>query len=208
MVRLRGWGLAALLPVFPSAALPDPPTIPAESLLRQEPSLVVVEENREANGDTRFRLRFADGTPVCPPETGTDPPWVYVVAGTWDASGHWTAGGFSVACPGGALAKCIRHGFRPWAGDLGRAQHLSCIRMVRADYCGDGTATTRPGIQIRPIAAAGLPPGDRIEAGWSPDGAVVVFRTRTDAGAAHVARSCPERLNRAGPWPTVVLWNE
>ena len=61
-------------------------------------------------------------------------------------------GGFDLICTSGAVGKCIRWGYRPWeerpGGPSLRALHQACTRMVRADYGGDGQATTRDGMMI------------------------------------------------------------
>ena len=52
---------------------------------------------------------------------------------------------------GGAIAKCVLWGYRPWATYNGTplAQyHQACTRMVRADYCGTGTSYTVTGNRI------------------------------------------------------------
>ncbi len=97
------------------------------------------------------------------------------------------------ACRGGALAKCVDWGYRPWAtakrcdpvtqvcADVSlREYHQACTRMVRADYCGDGTPHTvngtlidvydplDPGIQVE---ASADHPLWGVEAEWGPDGA-------------------------------------
>ena len=65
-----------------------------------------------------------------------------------------------LACREGAVGKCVSAGYRPWAtGSLctGSARsrkctdvslkdyHQACTRMIRADYCGDGTPHTVDG---------------------------------------------------------------
>jgi hypothetical protein len=94
---------------------------------------------------------------------------------------------FELTCTAGAQAKCVRFGYRPWenAPDGTSLRHLynACIRMVRADYGGDGTATTRDGITIDVydtfrIQTPDLVAGHAFEAGWGPDGAVCVRHPR------------------------------
>ena len=98
------------------------------------------------------------------------------------------------ACRGGALAKCVDWGYRPWAsGTRCDPQtntceqfsltefHQACTRMVRNDYCGDGTAYTLNGTlidaydrlnpNIQAEATADHPLWG-VEAEWGPDGAV------------------------------------
>lgn len=94
---------------------------------------------------------------------------------------------FALTCTGGAQAKCVRWGYRPWAQahdgqDLAEL-YAACVRMVRADYCGDGTATTRNGMAIDVYDRHGVqqPTDDaqfRFEAGWTRDGAVCVNHVR------------------------------
>ena len=89
----------------------------------------------------------------------------------------------TLACRGAALAKCVEWGYAPWAtaGGVSLADHhQACTRMVRADYCGDGTPHTINGTPIDVID--GLTPQIQaegtigraawgIEAEWGPDGA-------------------------------------
>src|SRR5262249_28044700 len=61
-------------------------------------------------------------------------------------------GGFDLTCTSGAIGKCIRWGCRPWeerpGGPRLAALHQACLHMARADYGGDGSATTRNGVRI------------------------------------------------------------
>ena len=70
-----------------------------------------------------------------------------------------------VVCSSGAIGKCIRWGYAP---RVGRDVHEACVRMVRADYGGDGETATRDGTTIAFCDRVGIHPcrGDeRIEAG-------------------------------------------
>ena len=96
-------------------------------------------------------------------------------------------GGFDLICTSGAIGKCIRWGYRPWEERPGgpplRALHQACTRMVRADYGGDGQATTRDGMMIDLYDRFGIQMPDReasmtFEAGWGVDGAVCVAHPR------------------------------
>jgi hypothetical protein len=55
------------------------------------------------------------------------------------------------ACEGFALYKCIDIGYAPWDNE-DRTQladhHQACVRMIRADYCGDGQSWTVNGTLI------------------------------------------------------------
>lgn len=136
--------------------------------------------------------------------------------------GHWVDGRyrrdgahFALTCTGGAQAKCVRWGYRPWdrAPDGSAMEDLyeACVHMVRADYCGDGQATTREGMTIdvydrrgvqQPASGADF----QFEAGWAPTGAVCVHHPRVpqnvslDALAArcpHLADALGERCDEA-----------
>lgn len=118
------------------------------------------------------------------------------VAKAFPLSGIWTGDGrhvpdekqFSLICTGGAIGKCVRWGYKPWkttpAGQSLWAYHQACVRMVRADYGGDGIGHTRDDTPIDffdqlNIAEPALDPGKlTFEAAWSPDGAVCVRKPR------------------------------
>jgi len=104
---------------------------------------------------------------------------------TWNFQQGFTSGGalitttqsFTFACTGAALAKCAMLGYRPWASFHGTAlapYHQACVRMIRADYCGDGTSHTLNGTMINLYDKL-----DRltdtehwtVEAKWTPAGA-------------------------------------
>ena len=96
------------------------------------------------------------------------------------------AGHVNLTCTSGAEGKCILLGYRPWesvgATSL-RDIHAACIRMIRADYGGDGTSHTRDGTLIAFRDNLGISdfPADNdmpFEAAWGPDGAVCVARPR------------------------------
>lgn len=104
-----------------------------------------------------------------------------------DGQYHPEAPGFSITCTSGAQAKCVRWGYKPWEPDVGEVSMLalyrSCMRMVRADYCGNGTPSTRNGTPIDVYDVAGIQKPEtsssmRFEAAWSPKGAVCVRHTR------------------------------
>ena len=69
--------------------------------------------------------------------------------------------------------------------------------MVRADYCGDGTPHTVPGVAIELFDAAGVhaprdPGYGAFEALWSPAGAVCLARSRRPQfPLADILRQCP-----------------
>lgn len=96
---------------------------------------------------------------------------------------------FSISCTSGVEAKCLRWGYLPWRrspdGSVALAPYYqACIRMARADYCGNDQPTTRNGTAIDVYDEIGIQqrtpdlPAFRFEAGWSPSGAVCVHHAR------------------------------
>jgi hypothetical protein len=101
--------------------------------------------------------------------------------------GAWTNNDrITFAARGFALAKCVELGYRPWVATLARP-HRACVRMLRADYCGDGNSWTLDGTLINIYDVSGVQardsqppvPGDPLwkwdfEAEWTENGAVCV----------------------------------
>jgi ADYC domain len=135
------------------------------------------------------------------------------VAMTWDAAANRAPSPqhFTFGCTSAAIGKCYRWGYRPWLTGYGGANfsdlHQTCTRTARADYCGDGRSFTENGTMINvwdrlpapgPIQSQGLPPlGFIFEAGWNPDGAVCLSRSRwlvNNVLNLEVANLCPDRL--------------
>jgi hypothetical protein len=96
---------------------------------------------------------------------------------------------FSITCLGGVEAKCLRWGYHPWksapVGGASLAPYFeACIRLARADYCGDGQATTREGTSIDAYDRVGIMsrtpnlPDYAFEAGFGADGATCVHHAR------------------------------
>lgn len=116
-------------------------------------------------------------------------------------------GPINVTCTSGAVGKCARFGYKPWAkaadGTPLLAYHAACVHMVRADYCGDSEAHTKDGTMIDMYDDAGIQKTDSksdpefaFEAGWTPTGAACVARTRWQdvATIEQIARECPDLL--------------
>ena len=96
-------------------------------------------------------------------------------------------GRFFVTCTGGAEGKCVRFGYKPWGtapdGSPMEPYYQACVRMVRADYCGDGVGHTKNGTPIDLFDRIGVQKdepaaGMSFEAAFGPDGAACVRRTR------------------------------
>jgi ADYC domain len=85
------------------------------------------------------------------------------VPGAWQGDDFVSAAhGFTFACTAGARGKCLRLGYLPWAttpaGESVAPYHAACTRMMRADYCGDGTPRTVMGTQVQVFDRAGILP--------------------------------------------------
>ena len=98
------------------------------------------------------------------------------------------------ACVSGALGKCVRLGYRPWAQATKcvnqscsaislAGYHQACTRMIRADYCGNGSSYTLNGTLIE--VYDGLSPQIQtrtsswaIEGQWNPEGAFCIGDAR------------------------------
>jgi len=114
-----------------------------------------------------------------------------------------------ITCTGGAEGKCVRFGYKPW----GRAPdgtpllpyYQACVRLIRADYAGDGRGTTKNGQPIDIYDSLGIEapandPAYEFEAGFGPDGAVCVrhVRVKENATLAGVEESSPRLKGRVG----------
>jgi hypothetical protein len=117
------------------------------------------------------------------------------------------------ACTEAAVGKCVDQlGYKPWAGDpittsiwgwvadavagqtvqrwheitvpSGDLQHEACVRMVRADYCGDGLSHTFDGTAIdvgdsfAPSTNTLGTPSWGLEGVWTPNGASCLSEAR------------------------------
>ena len=135
----------------------------------------------ESRGAGRVLLHRFTAVPVRtqPAELCTADPagerWALAVEGE---GGH-----VQLVCSSGAIGKCIRWGYPPWLDSpRGRAVHDACVRMLRADYGGDGATATRDGTRIAFCDRAGVHPCSaamrNFEAAWSSRGAACVARPR------------------------------
>jgi hypothetical protein len=148
----------------------------------------------------------------------------FPLAGRWDNSQGTATGGayvadatrFTLACRGAAIAKCAElPGYKPWQtkqvctswGECSTVSlqpvHQACVRMVRADYCGNGRSATVSGTEIDVFDGLGMKDTDptvagTLEAEWTPSGAQCVSHPRwtTVSGAntqAYIQANCPEK---------------
>src|SRR5215207_6347158 len=151
------------------------------------------------------------------------------IAKAFPLSGTWTEDGrhlpdehaFALICTGGAIGKCVRWGYKPWRsaanGEPLWDYHQACVRMVRADYGGDGIGHTRDDTPIDVFDRLGLvqPASDpgklSFEAAWGVVGAVCVRKPRIPEIVSlaelerkyprlreHTGETCREDGDRAG----------
>jgi hypothetical protein len=132
------------------------------------------------------------------------------VMGKWASSGTYAGGMvpgteasyFTFSCRDAAMAKCVeRLGYKPWRNvsvpqpndtdpsdgiDMIQISlapyHRACVRMIRADYCGNGTPLTKNGTPIDAWDGADVNVRTRLdwgfEAEWDENGAKCVSDTR------------------------------
>ncbi|TMA30106.1 MAG: hypothetical protein E6J78_00375 [Deltaproteobacteria bacterium] len=124
--------------------------------------------------------------PFCVNASGNTVPAI-PVNGIWDHRRGVPGGGakiddpssFTFACKGmGAVAKCVFPiGYKPWKTVNGVSLdrwHQACVRLIRADFCGDGTPYTVNGQRVNLYDGIGVQQDTRywlIEAEWDENGA-------------------------------------
>ena len=154
--------------------------------------------------------------PLCGVEDDGTPIPAIALAGTWNLAEGVDGGGdhfddeglFTFACHGYVLAKCVEAGYHPWAEHEicdrdgcfiipMAGHHQACTRMMRADYCGDGTPHTVDGTAINFYDDVGVrgdaAPWD-LEAEWDEAGALCADTTRI----ARLAPACLPDLEVRG----------
>jgi hypothetical protein len=126
-------------------------------------------------------------TRLCGSDAAGAPILAIPVKGVWSyqtgvpGGGAFTADAtrFTFGCRGTAIAKCVEMGYKPWkaanvpGGNL--SNHMvTCTRLLRADYCGDGTTYTQNGMLVDIYDALGVQTDTetwKVEAEWTPAGA-------------------------------------
>lgn len=137
---------------------------------------------------------------LCVDDAG-NPSFADSVTGTWNLQQGVPSGGtykqnardFTLACRGSSIAKCVELGYKPWGGY--EPQLASCVRALRADYCGDGTSYTVTGTQVNLYDDAGVASDSvdwTVEAAWTPNGAACVTSAEATrfSQVAHQTPSC------------------
>lgn len=136
--------------------------------------------------DFQTQDKAGQWVPACAPDAYGE-RWGFPVALPENHPGREHA--ITLTCASGAVGKCARWGYPPWMKGPGGEDlvplHAACVRMVRADYCGDGVAHTKEGTSIDNYDDLGIQKRGAaddasyvFEAGWSPQGAVCVAHPR------------------------------
>lgn len=136
-----------------------------------------------------------EGEPLCGLDNAGHPIRAIAVPGKWDTragvvgGGSWSndEGIFTFACAGSSIEKCVGLGYHASMTDeAGTPAHLlTCVRMLRADYCGDGTSWTEDGRMIEVWDWNGInyrtEPDWQLESGWTLNGASCLGKGRLDS---------------------------
>ena len=137
-----------------------------------------------------YLVSYANGagwSPLCGTDTAGNPVAAIPMTGVWSYEQGVAGGGgytpdaskVTFACRGKAIAKCMEMGYRPSAstGSLTATQQeelVSCTRLLRADYCGDGRSFTVNGTLLNLYDNVGIQADAEpwaIEAEWTSAGA-------------------------------------
>ncbi|MSP59914.1 MAG: pentapeptide repeat-containing protein [Myxococcales bacterium] len=144
--------------------------------------------------------------PLCGVDAHGRPVEAIALGGRWDYREGVAGGGAHIddpqvitfACQGYTLAKCVELGYKPWIelrhcrrGGPCRTvslagHHQACTRLLRADYCGDGSSFTVDGTLINLYDGVHIQRDTEawhLEAEWREDGACCLSGERL-AGAA------------------------
>lgn len=150
----------------------------------------------------RYQVQVLDPTgtwqELCPSAPGG---LAVAVNGRWNYAFGTPGGGskiddpavFTFGCQGAAIEKCVAWGYKPWATVNGtpiEPYHSACVRLVRADYCGDGVSHTTNGRWINLYDGLGI---QQDTESW-------IFEAEWDANGAR----CLSPLNRGLDLSTVV----
>jgi hypothetical protein len=153
------------------------------------------------NGDIwAYGISLKSGT-TWVPACGSASVLAIPVYGTFNNGEGVTGGGsftydaskITFGCRGYAIAKCVELGYKPWKTAVGvnlRNHHVACTRMLRADYCGNGSSYTADGMQINLYDALAV---QRDTSAWRMDA------EWTANGARCVKQSSPPRVSVAAP---------
>ena len=131
---------------------------------------------QQLNVDDVFETLCRDGA--------GNPTQAIALPGTWDpatAIRQAGLGKFTWACRGASLAKAVEWGYKPWTSSEMNDAHQAAMRMIRADYFGNGVTHTTNGNAIDVSDKWGAQVSDTswpVEAKWGPNGAVCLNTPR------------------------------
>ncbi|HSS03122.1 MAG TPA: ADYC domain-containing protein [Kofleriaceae bacterium] len=117
-------------------------------------------------------------SPLCGLDATGTPVLAVSVAGTWKTVGGDTASyaasttQFTLACRAKTVAKCVELGYKTFKGRTTQLQ--TCVRLLRGDFCGNGTPYTVDGTVINIYDNVGVQADTEAwgaEAEWTPSGA-------------------------------------
>ncbi|HEV7558901.1 MAG TPA: ADYC domain-containing protein [Kofleriaceae bacterium] len=135
-------------------------------------------------------------SPLCGVDGGGVAIQAIAVPGTWGGTASYAASSsqFTWACRHKSIAKCVELGYKPWDG--ASDEMASCVRLLRADYCGDGTSYTVDNTLLNLYDASGIQADTEawpLEAEWTPAGARCVG-TNGETRAQLVSHTSPPCL--------------
>jgi ADYC domain-containing protein len=120
-------------------------------------------------------------SPLCGTDSTGKAIQAVSTAGVWVATAadatHYTASTtqFTLACRGATVGKCIELGYKTYKGYTNQLQ--SCVRLLRGDYCGTGSAWTVNGTLLNLFDNVGVQADTQAwtpEAEWTPTGALCI----------------------------------
>lgn len=123
-------------------------------------------------------------SPVCGVDASSTPIQAVAVAGVWgpvggDATAYASSlSQFTLACRGKTVAKCVELGYKPYKALSATLQ--ACVRLLRADYCGNGTSFTVDGTTLNLYDNAGVQADTEAwlpEAEWTASGASCINKS-------------------------------
>ncbi len=124
---------------------------------------------------------------LCGSNTDGSAVLALAVPGVWNYNLGTTGGGgytasttqFTWSCRAKTIAKCVELGYKTWTG---RSNHLSsCVRLLRADFCGNGTSYTVDGNTVNLYDNVGLQADAAawmVEAEWTATGARCISKAK------------------------------
>lgn len=120
-------------------------------------------------------------SPACGLDANKAPIQAVAVAGVWGPVGsdqtayQASTTQFTLACRTKTIAKCFEMGYKPYKALGGQLQ--ACVRLLRADYCGNGTAYTLDGTTLNLYDNVGVQTDTQSwlpEAEWNASGATCI----------------------------------